>query len=182
MEHVRDVLRCLCSEDKNHRLVRSTVLWSQVYIVFQHVMEGHDYTLLPFVYLACCRIEKHTFAAFFFPYNIWVKHTRIMLQFFPNQFEDPIQKSRSHIDVYFFILCFLLIPYSLFSHLTGIRTEKNVFVFSVSSLFSVLSQISPKMFSSLLHGGIPSGCQVCGFLISIIFLSFGKLFVSAGEL
>lgn len=66
MQHVRDVLRCLCSEDKNHGLVRSMVLWSQVYIVFQHVMEGYDYTLLPFVYLACCRIEKHTFAAFFF--------------------------------------------------------------------------------------------------------------------
>ena len=85
-----------------------------------------------------------------------------MLQFFPNQSEDHIQRISSPTDAYFFILCFLFIPCSLFSHLTGISTE-NIFVFPVSSLFSVLSQISAKMFDSLLYGGIPLGCQVCIF-------------------
>lgn len=76
------------------------------------------------VQLACCRIKNQNSQLFsFFPDGTWVKLTAcIILQFFPNQIEDHIQK-RSRIDAYFCILSFLLIPYSLFSHLTGIRTE-----------------------------------------------------------
>lgn len=68
----------------------------------------------------------------------------------------------------FFILCFLFVPYFLFSYLTGIRT-KNVFVFLVSSLFSVLSQISAKMFGSFLYGGMPSGFQVCIIFFNTLY-------------
>lgn len=76
------------------------------------------------VQLACCRIKNQSSQLFyFFPDGTWVKLTAcIILQFFPSQSEDHIQTS-SRIDAYFCILSFLLIPYSLFSHLTRIRTE-----------------------------------------------------------